>query len=147
MKNIPERIKNEPALAIGLVSSVIALALAFGFTLSDEQVGGIMAVVVAVLALVTRSQVTPTRAVAAEVVKGEVVTGEAVPPAGEPATVVTADTGGLSRLDRLDGIRHPEESQPSARHPEEGAVDTSILLALACIVVIICGLVWLVQTL
>lgn len=147
MKTILERVKNEPALLIGLVAAVISLVLAFGVSLTDEQVGGIMAVVVAVLAVVTRSQVTPTRSVAAEVIKGEVVTGEAVPPAGEPATVVTADTGGLSRLDRMDGLRHPEEGQPSARHPEEGAVDTSILLALACIVVIICGLVWLVQTL
>lgn len=146
MKNILERIKNEPALAIGLVSSVIALALAFGFTLSDEQVGGIMAVVVAVLALVTRSQVTPTRAVAAEVVKGQVVTGAAAPPAGEPAEVVPDQHTHLSHLDRLDGLRHPEEA-PTGRHPEEGAVDTGILVALACIVVIICGIVWLVQTL
>lgn len=138
MKNILERVKNEPALIIGLVSAVIALALAFGFTLSDEQVGSIMAVVVAILAVVTRSQVTPTRAVAAEVVKGEVVTGAAVPPAGVAAEVVPADPQ-LSRLDILDGR--------GARHPEEGAFDTGILIALACLVVIICGIVWLAQAL
>lgn len=147
MKSILERVKNEPALLIGLVSAAISLILAFGIDLTDKQVGGIMAVVVALLALVTRSQVTPTRAVAAEVVKGEVVTGAATPPAGEPAEVVPADPH-LSFLDRQDGVgaRHVEE-QGAARHPEEGAVDTSILLALACVVVILCGLVWLFQAL
>ena len=136
MKSILERIKNEPALLIGLVSAAISLILAFGIDLTEKQVGGIMAVVVALLALVTRSQVTPTRAVAAEVVKGGVFTGDAAPPAGEPAEVVPADPY-LSKLDRLDGVRHPEE----------GSVDTSILLALACVVVILCGLVWLFQAL
>lgn len=55
-----DRIKNEPALALGLVQTVLGLVLAFGLDLSNEQVGAIMAVTAAVLALVTRSQVTPT---------------------------------------------------------------------------------------
>jgi hypothetical protein len=127
MKAILERIKNEPALVVGLVSAIIALLLAFGLSLTDEQVGGIMAVVVAILAVVTRSQVTPTRVVAAEVKQGEVVTGPAAPPAGEPAAVVTSDDGtGLN---------------------EQGAFDTGILLAAACVVVIVVGLVWLFQAL
>ena len=147
MKTILERVKNEPALLIGLVAAVISLVLAFGVSLTDEQVGGIMAVVVAVLALVTRSKVVAFRRVESyQTVQGEVVTGPAAPPEGRPAETVVDPTH-LSPLDRLDGIRHPEEDQSRARHPEEGAVDTSILLALACIVVIICGLVWLVQTL
>lgn len=49
----------EPALVLGLVGAVIALALAFGVDLSDEQVGAIMAAVVAVISIITRIQVTP----------------------------------------------------------------------------------------
>ena len=58
--NIIDRIKSEPALVTGLVSAVIALGVAFGLELSGEQTGAIMALVVAALAFVTRSQVTPT---------------------------------------------------------------------------------------
>jgi hypothetical protein len=138
VKNILERIKNEPALLIGFISAVISLALAFGFTLSEEQIGGIMAVVVAILALVTRNQVVAFRRVESyQTVQGETVTGPAAPPEGRPAETVATGPVDISELDRLDGIRHPEE----------GAVDTGILVALACIVVIICGIVWLVQTL
>lgn len=147
MKNILERIKNEPALLLGLISAAISLALAFGLSLSEEQIGGIMAVVVAVLALVTRSQVVAFRRVESyQTVQGETVTGPAAPPEGRPAETVATGPADVSHLDRLDGIRHPEEA-PTGRHPEEGAVDTGILVALACIVVIICGIVWLVQTL
>lgn len=49
----------EPALLLGLLETVLALVLAFGFDLSGEQVGAIMAAAAAFLALVTRSQVTP----------------------------------------------------------------------------------------
>jgi membrane protein implicated in regulation of membrane protease activity len=51
--------KREPALILGVVQAIIALALAFGFNLSTEQVGAILAVTAAVLAVITRSQVTP----------------------------------------------------------------------------------------
>ncbi len=51
----------EPAAIIGAVQAVIALAIAFGLDLSVEQVGAILAALAAVLALVTRSQVTPVR--------------------------------------------------------------------------------------
>ena len=51
--------KREPALILGLVGAVIALVIAFGLELSSEQVGGIMAGTSALLAVVTRSQVTP----------------------------------------------------------------------------------------
>lgn len=52
--------KREPALFYGLVNTILALVLAFGVDLSTEQVGAILAVTSALLALITRSQVTPT---------------------------------------------------------------------------------------
>lgn len=51
----------EPALIVGLVGALIALLVAFGLELSTTQQGAVMAVVIAALALVTRSQVTPTK--------------------------------------------------------------------------------------
>ena len=67
MKAILERIQREPALVVGLVGAVIALALAFGLDLSVQQQGAIMAVVVAVLAVITRQSVTPNATVAEKV--------------------------------------------------------------------------------
>lgn len=52
--------KREPALFYGLVNTVLALILAFGVDLTTEQTGAILAVTSALLALITRSQVTPT---------------------------------------------------------------------------------------
>jgi hypothetical protein len=49
----------EPALIIGVVQALVALAVGFGLDITEEQVGLILAGVAAVLALVTRSQVTP----------------------------------------------------------------------------------------
>ncbi|MFF1820403.1 hypothetical protein ACFVWG_24065 [Kribbella sp. NPDC058245] len=51
--------KREPALIMGVVQAAIALAISFGFGLSTEQTGAILAITAAVLALITRSQVTP----------------------------------------------------------------------------------------
>lgn len=56
-------LKLEPAVIAGLVSAVLALFIAFGVDLSQEQVGTIMAVVSAVLALVVRQAVTPNEKV------------------------------------------------------------------------------------
>jgi hypothetical protein len=53
-------LRREPALFYGLVNSALALVVAFGLDLSSAQVGTILAVSSAVLALVTRSQVTPS---------------------------------------------------------------------------------------
>lgn len=50
----------EPAVILGLLAAVIALLLAFGVELSKEQQGAITAVVVALLAFVTRSKVSPS---------------------------------------------------------------------------------------
>lgn len=52
----------EPAVILGLVGALIALAVGFGLDVSAEQTGLIMAAVSAVLAFVTRSQVTPVDA-------------------------------------------------------------------------------------
>jgi len=52
--------KREPAMILAVVQAIIALAISFGFGLSPEQVGSILAVTAAVLGLVVRSQVTPT---------------------------------------------------------------------------------------
>lgn len=52
-------IKNEPVLIQGLVQAILALFLAFGLNLSDEQVASIMAVTAVVLAIVARMFVTP----------------------------------------------------------------------------------------
>lgn len=49
----------EPALILGLVQTVLALVLAFGVDLDSEQVGAILAVSAAVLAVITRQQVSP----------------------------------------------------------------------------------------
>lgn len=49
----------EPALVLGAVQAVLALVIAFGLKLSVEQTGAILAATAAILAVVTRSQVTP----------------------------------------------------------------------------------------
>lgn len=67
-----EIIKNEPVLIQGLVQAVLGLFLAFGVSLSNEQVGSIMAVVAVILAILARMFVTPTNK------------ADAVPPVVEP---------------------------------------------------------------
>lgn len=47
----------EPALILAAVQAVLALALAFGFDLTEEQVGAVLAVTAALLGLVTRQSV------------------------------------------------------------------------------------------
>lgn len=61
-----DRIKSEPAVIAGLVQATLGLLLAFGIDLSQEQVGAIMAVTAAILALVVRANVTPLPAAANE---------------------------------------------------------------------------------
>ena len=55
-----DRIRREPVLVTGLIQAALVLAVSFGLDLSTEQTAGILAVTAALLALVTRSQVTPT---------------------------------------------------------------------------------------
>lgn len=54
-----DRIKNEPAVVLGLVQAIIALVVAFGLDLTGEQTASILAVTAAVLAFVVRQRVTP----------------------------------------------------------------------------------------
>lgn len=53
-------IRSEPVAIAGVISAVLALAISFGAHLSTEQVGAIMAVVSAVLAVVVRQKVSPS---------------------------------------------------------------------------------------
>lgn len=55
MRNLWNR---EPALVLGAVQALVALAVAFGLHLTSEQVGAVMAAAAAVVALVTRRTVT-----------------------------------------------------------------------------------------
>ena len=48
--------KREPALILGAVQALLALALSFGLELSSQQIGAILAATAALLALVTRRQ-------------------------------------------------------------------------------------------
>lgn len=136
MNAIVERVKREPALVLGLVGAVIALLLAFGLDLTNEQQAGITGLVIAILAFVTRSQVTPNRAVGAAQEDrdpgGDLVAGEASElTTGTPVDVIPAvDVYGD------DEARHAKPS-------EQGAFDTGWLIAAACVVVIVVGLVWL----
>jgi hypothetical protein len=52
-------VKQEPVAAQGVVQAVLALGTSFGFGLTGEQVGGLLAVTAAILTLVTRQTVTP----------------------------------------------------------------------------------------
>lgn len=56
-----ERIKNEPVLLYAFIIAVVNLSLAFGLSLTAEQLAAIDTVVVAALALVFRNFTTPAR--------------------------------------------------------------------------------------
>ncbi len=60
--------KAEPTMILAVLNSGIALLITFGFHLTVEQVGAIMAFSSAVLGLLTRSQVTSPKV--AEGLKG-----------------------------------------------------------------------------
>ena len=87
MSTILDRIRREPALVTGLVAATIALGVSFGLELSGEQTGAIMALVVAILAFVTRQQVTPVVDVVERLDGTEVVAGPANDLAVEGAVV------------------------------------------------------------
>lgn len=53
-------LKTEPALVLGAVQAVVALAVGFGLSWTGEQVSLVNAAVAAVLAVIVRSRVTPT---------------------------------------------------------------------------------------
>ena len=84
-------IRSEPALFIGLVGAVVALVVTFGLKLSADQIGAIMTAVAALMAIVTRSQVSPASQVVALAVDGQTVAGPAHPAEdGTPVDVTVA---------------------------------------------------------
>jgi hypothetical protein len=52
--------KREPALILGALNAILAVAVGFGLDIDPEQVGLINAAVAAVLAVIVRTQVSPT---------------------------------------------------------------------------------------
>lgn len=72
----------EPALWAAAVRAVLWAAILFGLSLSEVQLGGVMLAVEALLALWTRSQVTPVVSVVEAAHGGKVLAG----PANERAT-------------------------------------------------------------
>lgn len=56
-----DRIRREPVLATAFVQAVLALVVSFGLDLSPEQVGSILAVTAAALAIVARGKVSPAQ--------------------------------------------------------------------------------------
>lgn len=59
MSKFLEVARREPALVAGALQALLALLLAFGVPLTDEQVGAILALSAALLAIVVRRRVTP----------------------------------------------------------------------------------------
>lgn len=61
MNKVLETIKREPALVAGVVQALLAVLVAFGVPLSDVQVAAVLGFSAAVLAVVVRQRVTPTK--------------------------------------------------------------------------------------
>lgn len=57
--SVIDKIRNEPVLVTSLVGSVLALGVAFGFSLSDVQIAALLAVVNSLLAVFARGKVSP----------------------------------------------------------------------------------------
>jgi hypothetical protein len=51
----------EPVLIMGAIQAGLALAVSFGLSLTAEQTGAVLAFSAAVLAVITRRQVTPVK--------------------------------------------------------------------------------------
>lgn len=115
MKAVIEYLKREPAVLLSLIPVVVTLLAAFGWNLSAEQVAAITAAVSFMVGVVTRMFVTPN------------VTVE--------EKVAVAQSVGLAA-----GANSPDYEP---RH-EAGNYNTgSLLVAIACIVIIAVGVVWL----
>lgn len=59
MSAILAKISAEPVLVVAVVQSIITLGVSFGLQLTAEQIGGILLVTNAILAIVARGRVTP----------------------------------------------------------------------------------------
>lgn len=66
-------LKVEPALVVGAVQAILALVVAFGFHLTPEQVGGILAATTAILSVVVRQAVTPNERVVVAAKRDDVI--------------------------------------------------------------------------
>ena len=55
------KLQNEPVMIAAAIRAVIVAAIAFGLDMTPEQMGSLMLAVEAILAVVTRSQVTPNQ--------------------------------------------------------------------------------------
>jgi hypothetical protein len=53
------RLKQEPALVLGIVQALVVVGVTFGLRLSDEQTAAILAATGMLLAIWTRQVVTP----------------------------------------------------------------------------------------
>ena len=51
---------NEPAMVLGVVQAGLGLAMGFGLTMTSEQMASVLAFTAALLALWTRSKVSPS---------------------------------------------------------------------------------------
>lgn len=69
----------EPAVVLGLIQAGLALLLSFGFELTVEQQGSIIAFSAVLIAVITRSQVTPIANVPDVVVSVETPEGTIEP--------------------------------------------------------------------
>lgn len=54
-----QRIKEEPALVLGLMQACIVLGVSFGLSLSAEQTAAVLSVTAIILSIVTRQTVVP----------------------------------------------------------------------------------------
>lgn len=61
MKDVWERIQNEPVLVLNLVNAVIAAVVVFGVDLTMAQQVAIIGISTSVLNIIARSKVTPVR--------------------------------------------------------------------------------------
>ena len=128
MSAILAKVRREPALLVAFVTAVLILLTEFGVELTSGQQAAIIGVIIAIGAIIVRQSVTPNVSVGAleddqGSHSGELMAGQASDvPTGDPVDVVVRD--------------------------EQGAYDAgNLLVALAALVLILCGLVWLLRNL
>ena len=85
MPGLANLLKNEPVLIVGLIQAVLGLLLAFGISVTDEQIGAIMAVTAVILAIVARILVTPNNKLEPEPTPPVTPSPPVNPPPGPPA--------------------------------------------------------------
>ena len=109
--------KNEPAGVVTVITALLALVTAFGLSLTSEQVGAIVTFFTLLGGLITRSQVSSTAA--------------------------------LKEYAALEGaaeIHDPTGADLITRKPPDvGYATRSLLIAVALVIAILVGVVWLIQ--